>query len=169
MILFHGSNMAVEAPDLSRCRPFKDFGRGFYLTENRTHAERMGARTARIYGSASWVSVYSLDEDTVSDLSFLRFDGPTPDWAEFVMNNRSRRLLNAGGPSDDQDVKYDLVVGPVADDDIALLLMQFQRGWLDSEALTRLLVYRELSIQHSFHTERGLAALSFVEATRGQA
>lgn len=33
MILYHGSNVFVEEIDLRKCRPFKDFGRGFYCTE----------------------------------------------------------------------------------------------------------------------------------------
>ena len=30
MILFHGSNMEIGQIDLNLCRPYKDFGRGFY-------------------------------------------------------------------------------------------------------------------------------------------
>lgn len=33
MILYHGSNTAIDGIDLNRCRPYKDFGRGFYLTD----------------------------------------------------------------------------------------------------------------------------------------
>ena len=33
MILFHGTNQDFEAIDLSKCSPYKDFGRGFYLTD----------------------------------------------------------------------------------------------------------------------------------------
>ncbi|MDR1895055.1 MAG: DUF3990 domain-containing protein [Spirochaetales bacterium] len=32
MILYHGSNLEIEAVQLSRCQPYKDFGRGFYTT-----------------------------------------------------------------------------------------------------------------------------------------
>lgn len=35
MILYHGSNTAIDGIDLNRCRPYKDFGRGFYLTDIR--------------------------------------------------------------------------------------------------------------------------------------
>ena len=38
MILYHGSNMAIDGIDLNRCRPYKDFGRGFYLTDIREQA-----------------------------------------------------------------------------------------------------------------------------------
>lgn len=35
MILFHGSNVPIEIIDLSKSRPGKDFGRGFYLSEDK--------------------------------------------------------------------------------------------------------------------------------------
>lgn len=50
MILFHGSNIEINRIDLSKCRPYKDFGRGFYLTELQDQAMRMAKRVARIYG-----------------------------------------------------------------------------------------------------------------------
>lgn len=39
MKLYHGSNMRVEKPDLQRSKPFKDFGQGFYLSDNYKQAE----------------------------------------------------------------------------------------------------------------------------------
>ena len=33
MILYHGSNVKVTEIDISKCRPYKDFGKGFYLTD----------------------------------------------------------------------------------------------------------------------------------------
>lgn len=46
MRLYHGSNMMIENIDLSKCKPYKDFGRGFYLTEIKEQAEKMAGRTA---------------------------------------------------------------------------------------------------------------------------
>lgn len=34
MILYHGSNMEITSPDLSHSKPFKDFGKGFYLSRD---------------------------------------------------------------------------------------------------------------------------------------
>lgn len=39
MILYHGSNTAIDGIDLNRCRPYKDFGREFYLTDIREQAQ----------------------------------------------------------------------------------------------------------------------------------
>ena len=41
MKLYHGSNMVVEVPDLTKSKPYKDFGRGFYLSADKKQAMRM--------------------------------------------------------------------------------------------------------------------------------
>lgn len=41
MILYHGSNTDIEKIDLSKCRPYKDFGKGFYLSVSEDQAVRM--------------------------------------------------------------------------------------------------------------------------------
>ena len=41
MILYHGSNIYIESIDLSKSKPNKDFGKGFYLSENKAQAEQM--------------------------------------------------------------------------------------------------------------------------------
>lgn len=38
IILYHGSYVTVEKPELERCYPYKDFGRGFYLTTSQEQA-----------------------------------------------------------------------------------------------------------------------------------
>jgi len=39
MKVYHGSHIKVDKIDLSKCKPNKDFGRGFYVTKLRYHAE----------------------------------------------------------------------------------------------------------------------------------
>ncbi len=46
MVLFHGSNTDIKVIDLAMCRPYKDFGRVFYLTEIEEQAKKMATRTA---------------------------------------------------------------------------------------------------------------------------
>jgi hypothetical protein len=49
MILYHGSNIIIENIDLNKCRPYKDFGKGFYCTTIKSQAELMAKRVAAIY------------------------------------------------------------------------------------------------------------------------
>lgn len=59
MKLYHGSNIHIREINFSRCRPYKDFGQGFYLTEIEEQAER----TATIYGGEGNVSVFEFDKE----------------------------------------------------------------------------------------------------------
>lgn len=161
MILYHGSNMEIDTISLEKCRPYKDFGRGFYLTELEDQAQKMAARTARIYGGRPCVSIYEFDAAALTspDFATLTFDSPSTQWAVFVVNNRSREFENFDSFACNHDCKYDIVAGPIANDDLALLLRQFTSGLIDTEALTRDMRYKQLSSQYSFHTEKAIALL----------
>lgn len=50
MILYHGTNIDIQSINLALCRPYKDFGKGFYTTEIFEQAQKMAKRVARIYG-----------------------------------------------------------------------------------------------------------------------
>ena len=62
MKLYHGSNTAIARIDLARCKPYKDFGQGFYLTEIEEQAVQMARRTAAIYGGEPVVTAFGFDE-----------------------------------------------------------------------------------------------------------
>ena len=41
MILYHGSNTTIDKIDLKKSKPNKDFGKGFYLSEDEEQAIEM--------------------------------------------------------------------------------------------------------------------------------
>ena len=57
MKLYHGSNLDIKEIDLSKCRPYKDFGQGFYLTDLEDQAVKMARRVARLYGGHAYVKL----------------------------------------------------------------------------------------------------------------
>lgn len=63
--LYHGSNIAIEEIDLQKTRPYKDFGRGFYLTSMKEQAQKMAQRVSRIYGGNPYVMEYIFHEEKV--------------------------------------------------------------------------------------------------------
>lgn len=133
--LYHGSNIAIEEIDLKKTRPYKDFGRGFYLTSMKEQAQKMAQRVSRI------------------------FEKPSKEWALFVINNRNRDYQDIYSMECNHDNKYDLVIGPVADDDLALLFRQFLGGLISVEVLVEAMKFKKLTNQYSFHTERALELL----------
>lgn len=155
MRLYHGSNTAIETIDFNKCKPYKDFGRGFYLTEIEEQATLMARRTASIYGGEAVVTVFEFNKTAAlgdSRLSIKRFDEPNEEWALFVMNNRSRTHEHPYH-------EYDIVIGPVADDTIATLFRNFDDGIIDLPTLVNGLKYKKISSQYFFHSQKATTYL----------
>lgn len=164
MKLYHGSNVEINQIDFSKCRPNKDFGRGFYATTIKEQAIKMARRVARIYGGTPVVTVYDFDEKVLDDNSVCKriFEKPNKEWAMFVINNRNRSFDNFKDRECNLDNKYDLVIGPIANDDLALLFRQFSNGLIDVNTLVKEMEFKQLTNQYSFHTEQALKYLKKV-------
>ncbi len=162
MILYHGSNVEIKEINLKICKPFRDFGKGFYLTDIQQQAENMAKRTARIKGGRPVLNIFESDDDFMKN-SFFRIKDfsniPTEEWALFVMNNRNRYFSEFQNPLCNQDCKYDIVHGPVANDMMAVLFQQYEQEFIDLEMLKKKMTYKELSMQYSFHTEKSIKIL----------
>lgn len=155
MILFHGSNTIIESVDFDKCRPYKDFGRGFYLTEIEEQAMQMARRTATIYGGEAIVTRFEFNEMEAKadpELKIKQFVEPDKDWALFIMANRSKENLH---PTHE----FDIVIGAVADDTIATLFRNFDDGIIDLDMLVNGLKFKRISSQYFFHTHRSLKYL----------
>ena len=159
MRLYHGSNMAFRDVDLSVCRPNKDFGQGFHLAPDRIAAERMAKRTVRRFDGKAYVMTFEFDEAALVDVPVKRFPQPPEEWAMFVMANRRPHVT---ATDHNRDNRYGMVVGPVANDDLALLFRQFALGLVTVEMLVREMHFKQLTIQYSFHTPLAVLALKFV-------
>lgn len=152
MRLYHGSNIIIEQINLSKCRPYKDFGQGFYLTAIKEQTEQMARRTSAIYGGEPIVTEFEFDESALSFLSVKMFKDPSEEWALFVMANRSRKNVQ---PTHD----FDIVIGPVADDTIATLFRNFDDGIIDLPMLVQGLKYKKVPSQYLFHSAEAIKYL----------
>lgn len=152
MKLYHGSNIVIEQIELSKCKPFKDFGQGFYLTEIRGQAEQMAKRTSAIYGGEPVVTEFEFDETALNTLSVKIFGEPGEEWALFIMANRDRNKVHPIHC-------YDVVIGPVADDTIATLFRNFDDGIIDLQMLVNGLKYKKVSSQYLFHSAEAIKYL----------
>ncbi len=70
MRLYHGSNVVIESINLAMCRPYKDFGKGFYLTDIEEQAKQMANRVSRIYGGSPVINTFEIQDDfrKISDI-----------------------------------------------------------------------------------------------------
>lgn len=73
LLLYHGSDVLIEQPDVSLNTGYSDLGRGFYLTDDHDAARRRALSRARRTGApAGVVSVFELD---VADLVWVTMGG----------------------------------------------------------------------------------------------
>ncbi|MEE0809814.1 DUF3990 domain-containing protein [Blautia sp.] len=144
------------------CRPYKDFGKGFYLTDIKEQAEKMAVRVSKIYGGSPVVNIFEIQDDfrKIESLKIKDFGlETTEEWAKFVMNNRNRTFTNLKDTLCNKDNKYDIVIGPVVDDNMALLFRQYENEIIDFETLLKGMIYKKTSSQYSFHTEKSIKLL----------
>ena len=153
MILYHGTNMDFDVIDLSKSSPYKDFGRGFYLTDIRHQAEEMASKKASLFRGSAVVQEYEFDETWLesSELKVIMFQSATREWAGFIFNNRNRKTHFQHD--------YDIVFGPIANDGVAYLLGRYVEGTMTIEELAEELEYRDLNNQYYFGTERAVKLL----------
>jgi len=151
MMLYHGSNSVIDKIDLSRGRKYKDFGQGFYTTHLREQAVAWSKQVADRFGGKPVVNEYEFDLDAaIADgLNVKIFDRPNQEWAEFVIANRKK-------DGDEFRHDYDIVIGPVADDDIARIFGLYDMNIIDLAAVVVGLTYKKLNSQYFFGTERSL-------------
>lgn len=155
MRLYHGSNGAVKSPVIMPLVRSLDFGQAFYLTSDFEQAKKW-ARTSvlRRGDGVAVVTSFEFDETKSPELKCLRFDAPTVEWLRFVCANRNLGI---------DDRSYDVVSGPVANDNtMPVLNLYFKGAYTEEEALKRLLPQR-LRDQFAFKTDRALRRLEFIE------
>ena len=155
MRLCHGSKVEVLKPKLMPCVRAFDFGRAFYLTSDFEQASRWARTTVLRRGDGrARVAAYEFDETATSVLRTLRFEEPNAAWLKYVTRNRT-------GLSDDTD--YDIVAGPVANDNtMPVLNLYFKGAYSEEEALRRLLTQR-LKDQFALKLDAALGLLTFLE------
>lgn len=155
MRLYHGSNVEVWEPKLLKVQRELDFGKGFYTTSDLDQATRWAKRTAlRLGFESAYVSVYTIDEESLSSLSVLRFNAPDAEWLRFVVKNRTAQFV----PSD-----WDLIAGPVANDQTAPVIDLFLDGMYSEEEAIRRLLPQKLKDQYTFKTQRAIELLQCKE------
>ncbi len=154
MKVYHGSYIKVDEIDLSKCKPNKDFGKGFYVTTLRNHAEEWARIIGEKYGTEGVVTEFEFSENdfTKSICKIKHFDGYNEEWLDFIVQNRDK---NRKAPIHD----YDIVIGPVADDKVQNTLRLYLKGKIAKEEFLRMLTYHEETNQICFCTLNSLQTI----------
>jgi len=135
VIVYHGSYTEIDKIDLSMAKLNKDFGRGFYVTSIRKQAEVWADIQGKFHGTDGVVTEFWFNGNVFddSDYNCLRFSEYNDDWFDFVIKNRNKK-------NEEEDHGYDIVEGPVADDNVSRKIVMYLNGKINREKF-----FRELS------------------------
>jgi len=156
VIVYHGSDIIVKTPKIVENNRLLDFGIGFYTTTNKEQAERWTQKVStRRKTNSQFLSIYEVDENLIKDtLNIIEFKEPNEEWLNFICNCRSGRQIN---------IEYDMVIGPVADDNVYTTVILFETGVFEKDETIKRLKIEQLYNQVLFHTDRALEFLRFID------
>lgn len=143
-MIYHGSNAVVQCPKILINGHYKDFGYGFYCTNIKKQAKRW-ALTKR---GESIVNRYTYTMN--SSLKTCVFEEMTEKWLAFVVNCRRGK-----------EHSFDIVEGPMADDQIWDYVEDYIAGNISKTAFWELVKFKYPTHQIVFCTQKALTTLQY--------
>ena len=99
------------------------------------------------------LNVYEFDEQALSECSIKKFDSPSEAWLDFVAANRTGQYIQE---------RYDLIIGPVANDNVYTTIGLYMRGFMSREATINELKVRKLYNQFVFTSPKSFRYIKHV-------
>ena len=182
--LYHGTVYDIAEIDVKRGKGYKDFGKGFYATPIKRHAESIARRNKRIMEEKEarmrkrnpqhkintfHAYRYNLefDDSCIDNPGELRikiFQKADREWVRFILKNRD---------SDESAHDYDIVIGPTADENTVTILNSYREELMATDyadevldALIRDLEPENLPKQYFFGTGLAVKRLLFKKVRR---
>lgn len=143
--IYHGSKEIVAVPQVVQTKHNKDFATGFYCTFLEEQANRWAVRG----DGHGFVNAYEYTRD--SSLAIKQFPEMSEEWLDFIVACRSGKTH-----------AFDIVEGPMADDQIYNYVQSFLDGDISREAFWALAKFKKPTHQISFHTNRALETIKFI-------
>ena len=154
--LYHGSNVQIADINLAQCNPYKDFGKAFYLTSEKSQAMDIALARVDFFGGSPVINTYSFDERALFDgtLSYKQFDGYSEEWADFIYQHRDETIIPP------YMHPFDVVYGPIANDRVGLQIRNYRLGNIDKKEFLRRLKYMKgVTFQYAFCTQCAIEKL----------
>jgi hypothetical protein len=151
MKVYHGSDTSIIDIDLTQCKDYEDFGKGFYVTDNRQYAERWAQKTAQSQNKQGIVTKFIFDESALIDSRFntFRFETYNEAWLNFVTANRNENLTA-------KIHDFDIIEGPIAP---LYIIDDYRNGFVSQKECLEKLKHEEIIFQICFCTAKSLQTL----------
>lgn len=176
--LYHGTLSDFRKIDINYGNGYKDFGKGFYATSVKRHAESIAKRNKKIaidrdislcksikgrkrINYTAYRYNFDFDDSCLHSglLNVKIFNQADINWVRFILVNRQCEFTSHN---------YDIVIGPTADDNTVAIINDYMNELLssnyDNTVLQRLLFDlhpENLPKQYFFATEKSLNYVKF--------
>ena len=144
-IIYYGTNCKIEKPSIIKGKYNKDFGEGFYCTVIRKQA----IRWAKKYDTPM-VNIYEYNQN--NNLKIKEFTMMSEEWLDFIISSRNG-----------QEHSYDIVIGPMADDQIYNYISDLIDGVITREAFWELAKFKYPTHQIVFCTDKALDTIRYID------
>ena len=172
MLLYHGSYCEVASPDLQKCAPYKDFGKGFYVTTSYDQAKNFVATSLKKAKAQKLVNE-AQEHGVITIFRYMPFgsvhvkiyEEANAEWLHCIVAHRKNRIF--------QDLikemeEYDIIAGKIADDATNFTISAYMAGTYgevgtvdaDKLCINRLIPER-LKDQYCFRTGVALHNLKY--------
>lgn len=168
--LYHGSSVVFERPRADVNVLPCDFGRGFYMTEDKERARRRAVEKMLKGGGKGFVLEYDFDDeaafrDSKKGRPYIKWFEEDKEWLDFVERNWDGRYVEMG-----DHTSFDgIIIGPSSDYRIADVLDKYRkspRGDDDVEKALRDLDLAAYGKQYFFGSQEAIDKyLKYVGAT----
>ena len=169
IILLHGSNQVVEAPELSQGNIHNDYGRGFYCTRLEEMAKEWACKNQK----DGFVNRYELDLEGLRILELSDGSHTVLNWIAILLKNRTFRLRSQIAIDAREYLiehfaidtsLYDVIVGYRADDSYFQYAESFVENTLPLRSLNKALTLGKLGLQTVLVSEKAFEQLEFIDA-----
>ena len=149
MIVYHGSDIIIDKPDILHSGKRLDFGCGFYVTTVKIQAERWARRKAILRKNTHGiVNIFDITEK--DGFKIKDFGDDLDNWIDFVCECRNGSECYK---------EFDVIKGKVANDKVFRVVDMYQQGIWDKErAIKEIRIYESYD-QISFVTQEAIDAM----------
>lgn len=142
-LIYHGSYLEIKKPEILKSKNTKDFGVAFYCTVIKEQAQRW----ARRYDNPV-VNTYSFLP--TKNLNIKEFPSMTEEWLDFIVDCRNGKSHI-----------YDIVTGPMANDQIYNFVSDYIDGAITREQFWTMAKFKYPTHQIAFCTKESLNCLEY--------
>lgn len=168
MILYHGSEVEVPKPSLSRGKSNNDYGKGFYCTEDEELAKEWACKHER----SGIVNKYSFSTDGLKILDLTDGTHTTLEWITLLVNNRIFDVAPDSMADESKEYllshhlidlsSYDIVIGFRADDSYFSFAQSFLNNGISLESLAESMMLGNLGKQIVLISEKAFEKLTYI-------